>query len=256
MSGQQDISRERFGRFAEGYVANSGHAEGDDLTRLVELAEPQGSDIVLDIATGGGHTALAFAPHVARVVASDLTPEMLTAAELHAERRGVRNVEFVTAEAEKLPFFDDAFDIVACRVAAHHFADVHAFVAESARVLKPGGRFVLEDHEASMDCEAAAWIDDFERLRDPSHGTALSALDWRGLAESAGLAVRAVEHFGKEQEFAKWTALQDCDEATVARLRELLETAPAQARAWYRMREEAGEWRFTIPMVLLAAVRP
>lgn len=252
----KSLSRERFGRFAEGYVESAGHAEGDDLERLVQLAEAQPDDVALDIATGGGHTALALAPHVVRVVASDLTPRMLDVAREHAEGRGVANIEFALVEAEALPFPDQSFDIVACRIAAHHFADVRAFLAESHRVLRPGGRFVLEDQEAPLDATDAEWINAFERLRDPSHGRSLSALEWRGLLESAGLAVHAVEHFGKTQELAGWAALQGCDDAIVARLAELMDTAPPACRAWYRMREEAGERTFVIPQVLLAAVRP
>ncbi|MGZ6388624.1 MAG: class I SAM-dependent methyltransferase, partial [Ktedonobacterales bacterium] len=72
--------RETFGRAAEAYVASPGHAGGDDLQRLVELAEPNAANHALDVSTGGGHVALALAPYVASVTASDLTPRMLDAA--------------------------------------------------------------------------------------------------------------------------------------------------------------------------------
>ena len=91
----------------------------------------------LDIATGAGHTAAAFAPHVARVIASDLTEEMLQEAAKLAAAKGFANMETARADAEALPFEDARFDLVTCRIAAHHFPDVPTFVAEVWRVLKP-----------------------------------------------------------------------------------------------------------------------
>jgi len=73
-------SQERFGRFAQAYVTSQAHAQGNDLDRLTELAQPEPDWIALDIATGGGHTALRFAPLVERVFATDITPKMLHAA--------------------------------------------------------------------------------------------------------------------------------------------------------------------------------
>ena len=92
--------------------------------------------------------ALAFAPHVAQVVATDITPEMLAEAAKLAAQQGLANVETATADAEALPFADASFDLVSCRIAPHHFANVPRFVAEAARVLKPGGTFALVDNIA------------------------------------------------------------------------------------------------------------
>src|SRR5436190_1647078 len=108
--------QDRFGAAAHGYVIAPGFARGDDLRRLVELAKLRGDEQVLDVATGGGHTALAFAPHVREVLATDLTAQMLEAAELYARDRGVTNVRFERADAEALPFPDASFDIIMTRI--------------------------------------------------------------------------------------------------------------------------------------------
>ena len=73
--------RQQYGSVGDAYIVSKTHASGDDLARLVEAMEPKPDDRLLDIATGGGHVAKAFAPAVALVVASDLTPEMLAGAE-------------------------------------------------------------------------------------------------------------------------------------------------------------------------------
>ena len=112
MSDSKSLSRERFGQFAAGYVTNQTHAKGSELDRLIEIAQPQPYWIVLDVATGGGHTALKFAPHVAQVIASDLTPQMLEEARTFITGKGIANVEFKLADAEDLPFEDGRFDVV------------------------------------------------------------------------------------------------------------------------------------------------
>src|SRR3979409_1446367 len=106
----------------------SGHARGASLGRLVELVQPKASWQALDVATGAGHTAAAFAPHVARVIASDPTAEMLQGAAKTATARGFANMETAPADAEALPFEDARFDLVTCRIAPHHFPDIPTFV--------------------------------------------------------------------------------------------------------------------------------
>src|SRR5262249_17482018 len=146
------------GAAADAYVASATHVGGDDLDQLVAWAEGGPEKIALDVATGAGHTALALAPHYGRVVASDLTDRMLETAAAFLGAQGARNVEFRRADAEDLPFADASFDLVSCRIAPHHFDDVAKFVGEAARVLRPGGIFLLEDSVAPPDPEAADFL--------------------------------------------------------------------------------------------------
>ena len=66
-----------FAQRAAFYTTSAVHKDKAVLDRLVELAHVQPTDRVLDVATGTGHTAFAFAPHVREVIATDITPEML-----------------------------------------------------------------------------------------------------------------------------------------------------------------------------------
>ncbi|HYX48124.1 MAG TPA: class I SAM-dependent methyltransferase, partial [Ktedonobacteraceae bacterium] len=127
-----------FSRTAENYIASFSHRAGDDLQRLIELGEWTPQLTALDIATGGGHTALAIAPYVAQVTVTDLTPRMLEKAREFLLAQGITNAYFQMADAEQLPFSPASFDRVTCRIAPHHFPDLSKFVLEVARVLKPG----------------------------------------------------------------------------------------------------------------------
>src|SRR6476659_4442240 len=83
--------RAAFGAAAESYVTSERHRSGDDLAILVEWAQPVLTDRALDISTGGGHTALAIAPHVYSVAVTDLTPRMLATARTFLTSQGVNN---------------------------------------------------------------------------------------------------------------------------------------------------------------------
>jgi ubiquinone/menaquinone biosynthesis C-methylase UbiE len=201
--------REQFGRTAQAYVKSDFHAHGPDLARLVELAEPQPTDLVLDISTGGGHSALALAPHVAQVIASDLTPRMLVAARDFLASRAVANVAYVVADAEHLPFLDTTFDLVTVRVAPHHYADVRAATREMARVLRPGGRLVLIDNVSPADPALDTFLNDIEWRRDPSHVRSYTEHEWREFLRAASLVVLHVEQQRTTIDFADWTARSD-----------------------------------------------
>jgi ubiquinone/menaquinone biosynthesis C-methylase UbiE len=219
-------ARARFGTFAENYVHSSIHAEGEDLARLVSLVAPSADALVLDVATGGGHTALAFAPLVRRVIASDYTPTMLDAAQRHLTAQGAANVLYLPADAERLPLADASVDVVTCRVAAHHFPDCFAFVCEAARVLKRGGVLAIHDHLLPPKKADQAYLEAFERLRDPSHQRAFSEQDWSAMLWDAGLAVEQQAIMRRHANLEEWAARQQRPPAVVARLHILLAQAP------------------------------
>jgi len=200
----KDLNRSQFGANAANYVGSKVHAKGASLARMVELAEPQSSWTHLDIATGAGHTAFAFAPHVESVIASDLTPEMLEVCADHASKAGHDNLTTEIADAEALPFEDGSFDLVTCRIAPHHFPNPTTFVAEVARVLRPGGRFVMVDNIVPENERVAHVYNTWEKRRDPSHVRALPVSEWHRLLKNAGLTLKHSEEAAKRMQFQAW----------------------------------------------------
>lgn len=232
MSDSRRLSQQRFSQYAERYVHQSLHASGSDLERLLELAQPQPDDLVLDIATGGGHTARTFAPYVRQVIAADLSYEMLRGAREKHRAEHLDTIEYSQTDAEALAFAANTFDLVTCRIAAHHFPDVYRFVLECQRVLKPGGRLVIQDQIVPDVEQAARYLDSFERLRDPSHHRMYSALEWRGTYLDASLTVEHSEIIHKPASLVAWAAMQDCTPYELERLQILLVQAPSAVREW------------------------
>ena len=229
MSSETDIkaqSRERFSQHTQDYVISAVHAQGADLDRVLEVSAPQADWLACDIATGGGHTALKLAPHVRKMIATDYAPTMLAAARDFILSQQAENVEFVPADAENLPFADESFDLITCRVAAHHFPNVFRFVQEAARALKPGGRFVVQDHVLPEDKKAAAYLEAFERLRDPSHNRALSESEWRSDFLAVGLEVESTERLDRSDKLVTWAERQGCSPEVIEHLQILLVQAP------------------------------
>ena len=194
-----------FSRNAESYVESFSHRAGKDMTRLIEVGEWQLSQHALDVATGGGHTALAVAPHVARITVSDLTPRMLEQARAYLTSQGVSNADYEVADAEQLPFADNSFDRVTCRIAPHHFPNVAQAVREIARVLKPQGVFLLIDSIAPDDPKLDTFLNTVEKRRDGSHGRSWTLKEWHHFFTEAGLHVEHEEIFRRPLQFDDWT---------------------------------------------------
>lgn len=226
MADHKNLIRQQFGSRAERYVVSVDHRTGESLDRLIELASPQASWRALDVATGGGHAALAVSRRVAEVVATDITPEMIVAAERFVRGAGQTNVAFREADAMALPFGEAEFDLVTCRVAPHHFPDVARFVRECARVTKPGGVVAVIDNIVPADRIAARHINAFEKLRDPSHVWEYSLEAWIGFFEAAELTVEAADSFRKPISFDGWAARMDVSPKTKFRLEAMLLQAP------------------------------
>jgi ubiquinone/menaquinone biosynthesis C-methylase UbiE len=261
----KSLVQERFGAFAASYATSRPHAKGNSLARLVELAAPQPEWAALDVATGAGHVALAFAPRLDHVVASDLTPQMLVVARGLARDRGIGNMSVAEMRAEALPFADSTFDLVTCRIAPHHFDDVGRFVSESFRVLRPGGVLGLVDNispdmsimEGDADALSAA-ADDynaFEKLRDPSHVRCLTLAEWRGLMRGAGFNERHVELLGKPMVLGPWADQQNVGEDVKHALASKLRDGSDALRAFMRPQENNGDLDFMLTEAVIIGVK-
>jgi ubiquinone/menaquinone biosynthesis C-methylase UbiE len=202
------LVQEQFGKNAAGYLTSTPHALGKSLERLVALAKPRQDWRALDVATGGGHVAYTFAPHVARLWATDITQEMLDLVKAEAAKRGLANVRTAYAKAEALPFEDASFDLVTCRIAPHHFDSIPHFLDEVRRVLKSSGVFAVVDNVVPVG-SVGDYVNAFERFRDPSHLRAWTMQEWRDALRQHGFAIAHEEQLFKQMEFKSWAARHD-----------------------------------------------
>ncbi|WP_126428596.1 class I SAM-dependent methyltransferase [Brevibacillus marinus] len=238
----KDKVKEQFSKNAEKYVTSVSHATGSDLAKLVEWLQPLPNWKVLDVATGGGHVAKTLSPHVEQIFSTDLTREMLAAARNHLSA-SCRNVFYVVADAEALPFLDEVFDVVTCRIAAHHFPHPDQFVREVSRVLKPGGKFVLIDNIAPEDKRLDQFINTLEKLRDQSHGRCYSLAEWRQWFADSGLEIRNSEVRKKTYDFPVWVRRTTESEEQVQSVVEHIRGADPAALDYFAVEQAEGEIR-------------
>ena len=206
---------------AQAFRESEPHRAGADLDLVIELCEPAPGVTVLDVATGGGHVARRLREEGCSVVTVDPAPGMQPD---------------VIARAEDLPFADQSFDVVVCRIAAHHFPDVAAAVAEMTRVSK---RLLVID-DVLFDGES---VEEAHRLRDPTHVRCYSEDEWRELVSSNGFEIERVEVFaGRRLELEPWLDRVDVVPADRQRIREFLGDA-------------ADETSVRMPLIVLQAKR-
>lgn len=252
---QEGAIQRQFGAAAERYAASDYHGGGSDLAAMLEAAAPRPDWRVLDLGCGTGHTALAFALHVREVVGLDLTPAMLEQARGLAAQRGIGNLRLETGDAMAMPFPDADFDLVTCRVCAHHFADPARALREVARVLRPGGRCVWVDTVAPDDPAQDTFLNAIELLRDPSHVRDHTVPGWLAMFAAAGLTAECRQRYPLAIDFDDWVARMSTPAPVVAVLLSLFADATDGVRMGLGLRtgEHAG---FEMPMALFVATRP
>lgn len=198
---------------AEAYRQSSTHREGPDLDLLIELCEPGIGVGALDVATGGGHVARRLRGGGCTVTTTDASSGMQPD---------------IVCPAERLPFTDGSFDVVASRYAAHHFDDMPAAVRELARVTRD--RVVVQDMLYGGEA-----VEEAEKLRDASHVRTYDEAQWRAAFESAGLTVDRLELVDRGLPLEEWLARTGCEGDTAERVRQLLADRTAD-----------GAWRSTM----------
>lgn len=238
--------QQQFGANAQRYVSSDVHARGASLSRMVELAAPQSHWLAVDVAPGGGHSALAIAPHVRQVLAVDITWPMLQAARAFTQEQGITNIRWVQGDGARLPLADAQVDLITCRVALHHFSDQAAAIQEWARCLKPGGRLVLVDNIGPDDSEANRYVNRFETLRDPSHGHLYPLSELLHFVDAAGLHVLTHELLHKPMGFYPWMTRMQVTAADQERLSHMLWQSSGPAHAFLNPQGEGESTTFTL----------
>ena len=153
---------------------------------------------VLDVAAGTGLLSRAISAHVKRVVALDITPEMLAQGRSEANRQRITNISFEQGAAEDLSYPTASFDMVVTRFSVHHFKSPDVVIREMCRVCRHEGKLVVIDLVSSEDKELATRHNEVERLRDSSHTQALSPTGLKKVIENAG--VKILNYYTREVE--------------------------------------------------------
>jgi ubiquinone/menaquinone biosynthesis C-methylase UbiE len=200
----QAASAAQFDRQSDRYGRSHILADTADVAETLAGLRPAPGARALDVATGGGHAALCVARLGWKVTAGDISRKMPENAKKLVTAEGLE-LETLLFPAEAIPFPDGTFDLVSVRVAPHHFSSPERFVREVARVLQPGGHFLLIDGTVpDDDTETEQWLHQVEKWRDPSHGRFLSRSTWEALVRGTGLAILSSSLHPKKQPDLNW----------------------------------------------------
>jgi ubiquinone/menaquinone biosynthesis C-methylase UbiE len=253
----QRAAREQFSRQSHRYAKGHILSNIDDVAEAAKLMDLPPGGRVLDVATGAGYTGLYFARHGFRVTLADLSASMIERALAGAKAEGLE-VESCQHTAEKFPHSDGSFDLVTCRVAAHHFSSPELFVRETARVLVPGGYFLLIDGSVEDGQPVAEeWIHQVEKFRDPSHHRFLTPNAWKEICESAALRVIhcSLQPF-KQPDLDWYFETAATSEPNREIVRRLIEDCPEEAKRLFQVGSEEGKIVWWWRRLCLIARRP
>lgn len=246
-------SSQRFNSLAANYAVSEVHTRSPTRTRLHALLP--GVESVCDVASGAGHTGLGFAGIASRIVAVDPAPNMLAHFRQLAAERGVA-VETVEAFAESIPLASASFDLVVCRLAAHHFSDLPNAMAEMSRLAKPGGHVAIIDMEGDENPALDALNHEIEVLHDPTHVRSYTARHWRELFVANGLEVEACENRCREVPggltVKRWCELGDSGTEALQAIHDRLAAVPPEWLSELEISRDAdGEFRIPVRTLLI-----
>jgi SAM-dependent methyltransferase len=250
----KNLIREEFTRQADAFAASPTIKNPDRIALLVDAVNPGPTTRVLELATGPGHIALAFAPRCREVVGIDLTEAPLKIAERMRAERGITNARFIQGDVEgRLPFEDGEFGAAVCRFSFHHFQNPAAVAREMARVCRVGGRVVVEDIGASEHPERAAYHNHFEVLRDTSHTRFIPLSELIAMIATAGLEISSVRTDDIANPVERWLSVAYTPEDKAAEVRALIERDIREDLSGTDARRINGELYFTHRSAIIVA---
>jgi ubiquinone/menaquinone biosynthesis C-methylase UbiE len=244
----KDSVQQQFNNAAAAYTTSPIHASGPDLPEMVKAAKLTGQEQLLDAGCGTGHTALYFAPHVAQVVALDLSVSMLAQGSKLAEERGITNIDLRQGDAEHLPFPEASFDVVTTRYSAHHWPNLPAALREFRRVLRPGGRLLVGDIVSWSDYTLDTHFQAIELLRDPSHVRDHTIEQWLALLDQAGFETDIPHTWEVQIDFASWIKRINTPAPQAEMIRTILNNAPLEVQKVFKVQPDSS---FTMQAALL-----
>ena len=251
MESPEEKARSIFGQRASFYSTSATHKDPQVLRRVVALAAPKPDWAVLDVATGTGHTAFALSPHVDSVIGMDLTHGMLAEAERLRAAQSLTNVTFQIADVHDLPFEAGTFHLVTCRRAAHHFSSIREGLREIRRVLRPGGKLVIDDRSVPEDDFVDHCMNLLDTYHDESHVREYRPSEWREMLEEEGFEVETVEPYLRHRPL---TSLTDgVSGENVKRIQETLGRLTSPQKEALNLTEKDGQLYLNHWFVLVSA---
>src|SRR4051794_2868052 len=235
-----DVVRREFARQADGFGHRGSLFASRSLAEWIDAgARLMPDDLVLDAGGGAGDPSPTPAGGAGQFVVVGVPAALREVGRDAADAAGVRNVLFVRAALEDLPFPDRSFDAVLCRFVVHHLAAPAPALAELRRVCRPDGRVVVADL-CVLDDAIAARHNALERLRDPSHTTALTEDALVEAVRAAGLVVGDVDRHDHLMDVEAWLRQSRTPDHAAGELRAAF-TAEADGGAASGLRAARGE---------------
>jgi SAM-dependent methyltransferase len=238
----EESIRDEFTHQAESFARSAAMSSAEMLGALAQLVPEDAGASWIEVACGPGLVAREIAGRVGSVRGVDLTPAMLETARREAAARGIGNVEFSEGDATALRFDGDGFDGAITRFSLHHIPAPARVVAEMARVVRPGGLVVVGDLVTDADADAAAWHQEIDRLRDPSHWATLGPARLRAIGEAAGLMLDSERIAPIELDFDEWLERGSGGAAAASLIDRLVADPPAGAESFRVVERDGGRY--------------
>ncbi len=228
----EDAIREEFTYQSASFGRSPAMTSAQTLGALVDMVPADPNATWLETACGPGLVSRAIAGKVGSVVGVDLTPAMIEEAERAARAEGIGNVSFSVGDATGVEFADASFDGAVTRFSFHHIPVPNRVLGEMARVVRPGGWLVVGDQVTDEAGDGAAWHQEIERLRDPTHWASQRQSRLREMGTAIGLELEEEQLIPLNIDFDEWLGRGSAGPGAASLIEYLLAQRPEGAESF------------------------
>lgn len=240
------VMREEFTRSAATFAERT---KGRfDHMNVVEFSRVEPGATVLEIGAGTGNFLDLFSDVAGRLIAVDVTEEMLRTAQ-----RSFPDMGLMLADGKRLPLRSRSIDLVSCAQMLHHVHEPLPLLKEMRRVSRPDGGVLVVDQAAPESYEQTAFMNELETVRDPSHAASRSPSSLRVLLQSAGLEIVGEKLTTTTQTISSWMGKGEFPEERFGRVESFIEKFGPETGMNFR--KENGEWAFDRRRVMFLCKR-